>query len=971
MPIVALPDGTQVNFPDNATPEMKQAFKAKLVEKYGTPQPAAQGGEVNPPGTVFSRASEAVDRAVLPVLESLGLGVQRPQISDQGTMVGRAATQAVKDTLEVPIRGAKAALKGTVGGLVDLANISPQVVNLLPGTQGVQPITEQPFLGSADIERRFSALGDVGTAQTPAGKVADFVGEVALGFMPLTKVASLPGEKLVEQAKGAIQAVTPSLSGMGERRVAKQFQEVLGPEGLAQLEAARANLPSELAEQATVAELVQNAPLMRQQEAIQRGLQGQELLQEEARQAALGQALAKETELLAPQGGPVDTVQSAVENVLVKDQARLSRIEQRTRLREQQKAQLQEQSLVAKSSALQSSQAHANRIQTLGQNVEKQRRALEAVTSEQSALGQARTLRQAEVENSVKELDALKNSLELQADDIASGIRPAGFDVQEVGSRLRVAAEKAEEAAKAQMSELRGKLGLNNDVFVSPAATVQNAYGDFVREFSSFEQANFPTALKQVENFISVDRDLSFADFEAMRKSLADAARAADIAGNNSEARILLKGQEFLDNFLSQKSSIADKYKVFRQAYLKNVIEPFYNRTVSTVTGSANVGYKTASEKVAEQFFKPGAVTRVQDFKRILGDNPDAMADMQAVVLDSLSRAASDASGNFNASAMSKWLRDNSRVLDELPEIRDKITGLTEPLKDIAAKIENIPTDQKALRDGITSLDEQMRQLELKKQAAQQRLDIRTAAGQKAAANYDRRMQVLDGRKLDLERQRSILENGAKARREREFALQVRKQTEENNILKSFVADTPVVAVEKALQSPQQLNRLLGVIGNNQQAIAAFRREAWNILSDQSPEQFFTFYRDNERAINQVFDQQQIANIKQIIDYKKVVESVAKAKGKAFGDEMPVHFDTGLTPTTGEGWIRRVFINKTADFLTGNQREVWKKAMYDKDFAMRLAKFGKSKMTPEETRQEVSNLTRMAYVLTLQTAQEE
>jgi predicted nuclease with TOPRIM domain len=938
MPIVALPDGTQVNFPDNATPEMKQAFKAKLAQKYGTPQPTPAAQVANPPGT----------------------------------MVGRAATQALKDTLEVPIRAGKVALKGTVGGLVDLANIAPQVANLLPGTQGVQPISQQPFLGTRQIEDVYQKLGgQAATAESTLGKAAELAGELTAGFVPLTKVASLPGEKLVEQARSAIQSVTPSLSSMGERRAAKQFQEALGPEGLAQLEAARSSLPPELVDQATVAELVQNAPLMRQQEAIQRGLQGQELLQEEARRAALGQAVTKEAERLVPQGGPVDVVQSTVENAFVKDQARLSRIEQRARLREQQKAQLQTQALAAKEESLKASQAHANRIQTLNQNIEKQRRALDAVTSEQAALGQARTVRQAEVQNQIKELDELKNSLELQADDVAAGIRPTGFDVQEVGSRLRVAAEKAVDAAKAQMKELRVKLGLNDNVFVAPAATVQNAYSEFVRDFSSFEQANFPSALKQVENFISTDKDLSFADFEAMRKSLSDAARAADIAGNNAEARILLKGQEFLDNFLSQKSSVADKYKIFRQEYFKNVIEPFYNRTVSAVTGGAQVGYKTASEKVAEQFFKPGAVTRIQDFKRILGDNPEAMADMQAVVLDSLSRAATDANGNFNPRAMNKWLRDNARVLDELPEIREKITGLTEPLKQITAKIADIPADQKTLREGITSLDEQLRQLELKKQAAQQRLDVRTAAGQKASANYDRRMQVLENRKLDLERQRNILENGAKAKRERDFALQVRKQTEENNILKSFVADTPVVAVEKALQSPPQLNRLLSMIGGNQQALSAFRREAWNILSEKSPDEFFTFHRNNEKALNQVFDQQQIESLKQIVDYKKVVESVARAKGKAFGDDVPVHFDTGLTPTTGEGWIRRVLINKTADFLTGNQQEVWKKAMYDKDFAIRLAKFGKSKMTPEETRQEASNLTRMAYLLTLQAAQEE
>lgn len=39
MPIIQLPDGQKVSVPDDATPEMKAAFKAKLAQKYGLPTP--------------------------------------------------------------------------------------------------------------------------------------------------------------------------------------------------------------------------------------------------------------------------------------------------------------------------------------------------------------------------------------------------------------------------------------------------------------------------------------------------------------------------------------------------------------------------------------------------------------------------------------------------------------------------------------------------------------------------------------------------------------------------------------------------------------------------------------------------------------------------------------------------------------------------------------------------------------------
>lgn len=73
MPIIALPDGTQVDFPDNATPEMKQAFKAKLAEKYGTLQPAPQGGEVNPP-SALARLGAGIQQGIGDVVGTLAQG---------------------------------------------------------------------------------------------------------------------------------------------------------------------------------------------------------------------------------------------------------------------------------------------------------------------------------------------------------------------------------------------------------------------------------------------------------------------------------------------------------------------------------------------------------------------------------------------------------------------------------------------------------------------------------------------------------------------------------------------------------------------------------------------------------------------------------------------------------------------------------------------------------------------------------
>lgn len=81
MPIIQLPDGQKVSFPDNATPEMKSAFKAKLAQKYGQPnapqqQAAPQSAQMQPAasaqpqGNLISDVGAGLTRGV----QQLGLG---------------------------------------------------------------------------------------------------------------------------------------------------------------------------------------------------------------------------------------------------------------------------------------------------------------------------------------------------------------------------------------------------------------------------------------------------------------------------------------------------------------------------------------------------------------------------------------------------------------------------------------------------------------------------------------------------------------------------------------------------------------------------------------------------------------------------------------------------------------------------------------------------------------------------------
>lgn len=174
MPIVALPDGTQVNFPDNATPEMKQSFKAKLAEKYGTPQPtpAAQGGEVQP--SVLTQP--AIRRGMESLPENIARGVGR--------------------------------------GLLQLGTGAAQI-----GTEGLQAIgVPVPESVTQELERVASSVKP--TAETPlSNQIAAVIPELALigsGIGTVGKAAGLTGR--------AAKAATVVGAGAGTGAIAGALQ---------------------------------------------------------------------------------------------------------------------------------------------------------------------------------------------------------------------------------------------------------------------------------------------------------------------------------------------------------------------------------------------------------------------------------------------------------------------------------------------------------------------------------------------------------------------------------------------------------------------------------------------------------------------------------------------------------------------------------------------------------------------------
>jgi len=111
---------------------------------------------------------------------------------------------------EATLRGANAGLLAdVVGGPVDLANQIPRLLNLLPGEQGMKPITENPTGGSQSIRNFLSDTFDIGykdknqlpVSQRPYAVGGEVMGQTAGAFIPFLGAAR--GVKAVDAANKA------------------------------------------------------------------------------------------------------------------------------------------------------------------------------------------------------------------------------------------------------------------------------------------------------------------------------------------------------------------------------------------------------------------------------------------------------------------------------------------------------------------------------------------------------------------------------------------------------------------------------------------------------------------------------------------------------------------------------------------------------------------------------------------------
>ena len=103
-------------------------------------------------------------------------GVSQDRVDEA---VSKFVSKAVKTTpapAQNPMEFVNLGISRGLGSAVDLANLAPMALNLIPGVEGFGPFSDEPVLGSKNIQRGMrAAFGDIVSEREP-----ETIGEKAL-----------------------------------------------------------------------------------------------------------------------------------------------------------------------------------------------------------------------------------------------------------------------------------------------------------------------------------------------------------------------------------------------------------------------------------------------------------------------------------------------------------------------------------------------------------------------------------------------------------------------------------------------------------------------------------------------------------------------------------------------------------------------------------------------------------------------
>ncbi|TGN68048.1 hypothetical protein E4L95_02705 [Paracoccus liaowanqingii] len=212
---VEIPDGRILEFPAGTSQDVMRGAIQELLAKEGPAKPAlvdAATGQALPMPTTPPAYYDGSVAQAAPQAAALPQANTPAEDADFWSWAGDLATDVAGSTA----RGLRKGVSNIVGAPVELVNASPMLGNLLPGEQGMAPMSDNPVGGAQWVDELMrGGLEGVSEPivpdyqpQTTAGRFASRVGEeVGAAAVPVAGAMGKAASLTADAARTAVPAI--------------------------------------------------------------------------------------------------------------------------------------------------------------------------------------------------------------------------------------------------------------------------------------------------------------------------------------------------------------------------------------------------------------------------------------------------------------------------------------------------------------------------------------------------------------------------------------------------------------------------------------------------------------------------------------------------------------------------------------------------------------------------------------------
>ena len=1012
----------KVTAPEGATSEQAFSVLQSQIGAQQAPQQQAAPQQraplftaENPLGMVGRAATKALkDTAALPmqaartaedIVLNTGrgvdqLGVGAAQLANDTGLLNKLGIdqEGFKNFLQQEAQNLKPTEDTTTLGRVSAA-LPSVALSMVPATGiakglGVANQVAQRVIGSGFINSLVGALegrtAEDSLAQNVAiGGISGIVGQ-GVGELPKAVARRLIGGGAVAAGVGALDGrttedslaqnaaiggigavVLPKAIGAGYGAIKKLFnptnaaEQVVVEKLIQSLSPEQLNLLKESPVDArTIGEVTGNPQALAEQTNLARGFQGKQFGDEIARQQDLAGKALQEANAVAPVGAAGDNAQYTADalKARVMEQEGRSAAEQAkvSGLKSQIQQQIQKQEIQIKQAELAKQTADTQEINAINNSILEQNKNLEILKKQREDLIASENVRLGQkAKETQNTLDAFTSEL------------PTSPEIPfKTGQILRERTKAAETVAKEKMTQRVKELGLDKktpiattEAFTKPIKKWLDNL-DNVARLNITGDTNIGFVKKIADLALPEGKSITFGDVQTLTQELGSRIGKAKLEGNPQDVMKLQEVQDLVDDFVIKKTAIGKNYKTFRDEYKKTVVEPFYNSSIKSITGvgAANAP-KTNYENIGAKLFSANKDTNAKAFTKILSEDPQALDAIKEYAINDLAKSASS-NGKINPVAVQRWVKKNSSVLEEFPDIKNSVLGKQAKLNEIVKSLEDIQSEQALLKtentinQNIADVNKRIKDIENNKALSQASIEKAKKAQEKVLTSLENRRAALSRRFENIDKIQEVMARN--------------RITKENNALDSFFKTSPEKAIEGAIKNPQQIDALLKTLEGNNDALNAFKRAAWDNLTNKNSKQIISYLEQNKRNLNKVFSPDHIAALKKLADEKGVMETVSLKQPQPFTNAVQSREagDIGLTQTIS-GFMKRSAIRKMVKFIGNREEEIWEKALWDKEFTKKLLAASEAKMTEAEAKYKARELSKLATSLVIRESDEE